>query len=84
MKGNDYYNIHRKFQVHSPVIWIRSKNKNREVATTHPSTCNFDSLPYPTPRVVNFFFFFAKMTAKDDPIITCSHLVAETRLDLTF
>ena len=34
MKGHDYYNIHRKFQVHNTSISIRSKNKNQEVETT--------------------------------------------------
>ena len=32
MKGNGYYNIQKKFQVHSTnVIWIKSKNKYRQV-----------------------------------------------------
>ena len=50
MKGNDNYNIHKKFQVHSTnVLWIRSKNKYREVVTT--TTPNFDSLSYSYHRV---------------------------------
>ena len=49
MKGNDYYNVHRKFQVHSTNIFALGA-ETRKVATT-PSTPNFDSLPYPYPRV---------------------------------
>ena len=57
MKGNDYFDIHRKFQVHSTSIFgLGAKTKNREVATTQ-STPNFDSLPYPYTqgRVVKMF-----------------------------
>ena len=45
MKENDYYNIHRKFQVH--FTNIRSKNKYRQVATTP----KFESLSCPYAKV---------------------------------
>ena len=43
----------------------------------HSTTNNFDRLPYSYP-MYGWYFFSAKMTAKDDPTIICSHLVAET------
>ena len=68
-----------KFQVHSTsIFWIRSKNRNWEVATT--PTRNFDSLLYPYPKVGWSFLFCAKMTAKDDPTISYCNLVAETSI----
>ena len=49
VRGNDYYNIRRKFQVHSTnIVVLGAKKKYRKVATT-PSTPNFDSLSTPTP-----------------------------------
>ena len=57
MKGNEYFNIHRKFEVHSTNIfgfWAKL-NIYCQVATA-PSTTNFDSLPQ--GRVVIYLFFF--------------------------
>ena len=51
MKGNDYYNIHRKFQVHSTNIFVLGAKTNIARWQPPPSTPNFDSLPYPYPRV---------------------------------
>ena len=49
-KGNDYYNIHRKFQIHSNNIFVLGAKTN--IAMWQPlPTPNFDSLPYPYPRV---------------------------------
>ena len=69
---NNYYNIHRRFQVNSidiNIFGLREKSKYRLVATTR-STLNFKCLPYPTTGLGGKFF--AKMTAKDDPTISCS------------
>ena len=50
VKGNDYYNMHRKFQVHSTNIFVLGAKTN--IARWQPPpTPNFDSLPYPYPRV---------------------------------
>ena len=48
MKGNNYYNIQKKFQVHVTNIFfgLGAKNKYLQLATT-PSIPNFHSLPYP-------------------------------------
>ena len=65
MKGNDYYNIHRKFQVHSTsILGLGAKTKIRKWQPP-PSIPNFDSLPYSYPKVgCQFFFFFsAEVTA---------------------
>ena len=71
MKENDYYNIHRWFQVHSINIFgLGEKSKHRQVATTRSTTLNFKSLPYPIAGLGGKFF--AKMTAKDDSTISCS------------
>ena len=43
-----------------------------------PPTPNFDSLTLPLPEGRMVKIFFAKMTAKEDPTISCNHLVAET------
>ena len=65
-EGNDYYNIHRKFQVHSTSIFgLGAKTKTGKWQPT-PSTPNFDSLPYPYHKV-RWSFFFSKMTSADDP-----------------
>ena len=51
VKGNNYYNIHRKFQVHSTNIVVLGAKTNIARWQPPPSTPNFDSLPYPYPRV---------------------------------
>ena len=52
MKGNDYYNLHKKFEVQNTVsiFELRALNKYRQVATIslYPT---FDSLPYCYPKV---------------------------------
>ena len=50
VNGNDYYNIHRKFQVHTTNIFVQEQ-KQISQGGNHPPTPNFDSLPYPYPRV---------------------------------
>ena len=54
------------------------KQKQKSISVNHPSTPNFEYLPYTYPKVGRWFFSLAKMTAKDDPIISCSLFVAET------
>ena len=79
MKGDDYYNIHRKFQVHSTnIIWFQAKTNIARWKP--PPSPNFDSLPYPYPRSSQgrvVIFCPAKMTEKDDPTISFSHLNVE-------
>ena len=62
------------FECTAKIFLDRGKNIAR---WQQPSTPMFDSLPYPyltsRYRVVTFF---AKI--RDDPTISCSHLVAET------
>ena len=52
VKGNDYYNIHRKFQVHrSNIVYLRSKNKYREDSRggNPPLPITLTAYPTPTP-----------------------------------
>ena len=48
------------------------------MATT-PLPLTLTAYPTPTPRLGGQNVF-TKMTAKDDPTISCSHLVAETNV----
>ena len=49
MKGNDCYNIHRKFQMHNTSIFgLEARTKIGKLQPP-PPTPNFDSLPYPYP-----------------------------------
>ena len=55
-----------------------------DTSKTNIATLSLTLAAYPIPtegRVVKYFF--AKMTAKDDSTISCSHLVAESTLVLT-
>ena len=50
VKGNYYYNEHRKFQVHSTNVFLLGAKTNIARWQPSPSTPNFDSLPYPYLR----------------------------------
>ena len=63
-KGNDYYNIHRKFQVHILVFGAKAN-----IARWQPP---------PLPLTLKGSKIFCiKITEKDDPTISCSHLMVE-------
>ena len=49
MKENDYYNIHKKFQVHNTSIFGLGAKIKIGKWQQPPSTPNFHSLPYPNP-----------------------------------
>ena len=55
VKGNDYYSVHRKFQVHSTNIFVLGA-KQISQGDNHPSLpLTLTAYPTPTPRwVVNF------------------------------
>ena len=58
MKRNDYYKIHKKFQVHiTNLFGLGAKTNIARWQPPLPSTPNFESLPYPYPRAGCFFFF---------------------------
>ena len=75
MKWNEYHNIYKNFQVHSSITFGLGAKTNIARRKQPSSTPNFDSLPYPYSKV-GWWIIFAKMTAKDDPTISSSHLVA--------
>ena len=81
MKGNDYYNTQKKFQIHSSNIFGLRAKTNIPIWQPPP---NIDSLLYPCIFILfyllilliylfTYFFFLAKVTGTDDPIISCSH-----------
>ena len=63
MKENDNYNIYKKFQVHITNVFGLRLGAKPLTLTAYPTS----------PGQI----FSAKMTTKDDPTISCSHLVAE-------
>ena len=68
---NDYYNIHRKFQVHNTNIF-RLEAKTNIMREQPPSTLT----AYPTQyRVV--YFFELKCPGRMIPQLECSHLMVE-------
>ena len=59
MKGNYYYNMHRKFQVHSTNIFFLDKVQKQILQggiDPSPSITKFDSLSYPYLGVGWYFF----------------------------
>ena len=71
VKGNDYYKIHRRFQVHSTNIFVWEQ-KQVSQGGNHLPIRNFDSFPY--------LLFCANMTGKDDPTINCTYLMVKLTL----
>ena len=75
IKGNDYFNIHRKFEVHSTNIFGFRAGLNIARWQPPPLSLTLKALPY--PEVGWKFLFFAKNDRKRYPTISYSHLVAE-------
>ena len=53
------------FKYIAPIFLYPEQKQISQGSNHHPSTPNFDSLPYPTPG------------RKDDPTISCTHLMVK-------
>ena len=75
MEENDYHN---NFKVHSTNSFGRGTKTNMQVANISLLSLTLSAYPTPTPTPGSGGEnVFAKMTAKDDSTIGCSHFVAE-------
>ena len=75
MEENDYHN---NFKVHCTNIFGRGAKTNMQVANIPLLLLTLSAYPTPTPTPGSGDEnLFAKMTAKDDSTIGCSHFVAE-------